>query len=105
MNVCDILKNTMSCQVPGEPASWSQEQEHRTRTTRRTRINVEDLENWAQQIDVVASGYLVASVASPASIRSAMRLVLAYVKLIPVDCAPPRGSDGMQNFIRFLHAN
>ena len=67
--------------------------------------NVEDLENWAQQIDVVASGYLVASVASPASIRSAMRLVLAYVKLIPVDCAPPRGSDGMQNFIRFLHAN
>ena len=67
--------------------------------------NVEDLENWAQQSDVVASGYLVASVASTASIRSAMRLILACVKLIPVGCAPPRGSDVMQNFIRFLHAN
>ena len=43
-------------------------------------------ENQENQMDVVACGYFVAVVASPASICSAMRLILPPVKLAPVDC-------------------
>ena len=54
-----------------------------TRTTGKT------LRTWRtvpNKFDVVARGYLVAVASSPSSIRSAMRLSLAYVKLVPVDC-------------------